>query len=360
VKVLDKASAAAAVKLVIFMIVTSMATGLLVVTIGNLSFGETTDYKAVFSDATGLVEGDDIRIAGVRVGNVTDIEVTGGDKALVSFDVDSAVPLTSATLATIRYRNLIGQRYIALSEGSGGGKKLTPGDTIPLDQTTPALDLTVLFNGFKPLFQALSPEDVNQLAYELIRVLQGEGGTIETLLARTSSLTNELADRDRLIGDVIDNLNDVLVTLGSRDRELSNTIATLQEFATGLKQDRHAILGSLNSVSDLAVETADLVSDARPALTEDIRQLRRLAANLKAGRFEIDQGLQVLPLKLDKIAHTATYGSWFNFYICHFRGNVILPSQLVNRLPPAVREGLGIEGNAIPIDYATGSERCSL
>jgi phospholipid/cholesterol/gamma-HCH transport system substrate-binding protein len=360
VKHLDKASASAAVKLVIFVIVTTLATSLLVVTIGNLSFGDTTDYKAVFSDVTGLNEGDDVRIAGVRVGSVTDIEIADRENALVSFDVSSSAPLTSATLATIRYRNLVGQRYVALTEGTGGGRELAPGDTIPLEQTQPALDLTVLFNGFRPLFQALSPEDVNQLAYELIRVLQGEGGTIEALLARTSSLTNTLADRDRLIGDVIDNLNEVLVTLGSRDRELSQTILTLQQFATGLKNDRRAILGSLNSVSELTVETADLISDARPPLTEDIRQLRRLAATLKANGPVLDAGLQILPLKLDKIGHTATYGSWFNFYICHFRGNIILPKQLVDQLPPQVSEALGIQNGAIPIDYSTGSERCSL
>ena len=359
-KHLDKASASAAVKLVIFVIVTTMATSLLVVTIGNLSFGDKADYKAVFSDVTGLVSGDDVRIAGVRVGSVTDIEVVDRDKALVSFDVDASAPLTAATLATIRYRNLVGQRYIALTEGSSEGRELAPGDTIPLERTTPALDLTVLFNGFRPLFQALSPNDVNQLAYELIRVLQGEGGTVETLLARTSSLTNSLADRDRLIGDVIDNLNEVLMTLGSRDRELSQTILTLQQFATGLKVDRRAILGSLNSVSELAVETADLVSDARPPLTEDIRQLRRLAANLKANNPEIDEALQILPLKLDKIGHTATYGSWFYFYICHFRGNIVLPDQLVDQLPPEVLDALGVQNGAIPIDYTTGSERCSL
>lgn len=359
-KGLDKASSAAAVKLIVFMIVTILATSVLVVTIGNLSFGEKTEYKAVFSDATGLLNGDDVRIAGVRVGSVTDIEVVDRDKALVSFDVSTSAPLTTATLANIRYRNLVGQRYVALTEGAGGGRELLPGDTIPLEQTEPALDLTVLFNGFKPLFQALSPSDVNQLSYELIRVLQGEGGTVETLLANTSSLTNSLADRDRLIGDVIDNLNDVLVTLGSRDRELSNTILTLQQFATGLKNDRQAILGSLNSVSKLAVETADLVSDARPALTEDIRQLRRLAATLKANNPEIDAGLQILPIKLNKIGHTATYGSWFNFYICHFKGNLILPPQLVTALPPPVLEALGAQDGAIPIDYTTGSERCSL
>ena len=74
----------------------------------------------------------------------------------------------------------------------------------------------------------------------------------------------------------------------------------------------------------------------------------------------IDAGLQILPLKLDKIGHTATYGSWFNFYACHFKGNIILPRQLIDQLPPQIREALGIEGNAIPINYATGSERCSL
>jgi phospholipid/cholesterol/gamma-HCH transport system substrate-binding protein len=353
VSVLDKASALALSKLTIFMVVTTMATSVLVVTIGNLSFADKNEYHAIFSDVTALVEGDDIRIAGVRVGSVTDIEIVNRDEAEVSFEVDSSVSLTKSAQAQIRYRNLIGQRYIALSPGEGSTEPLQDGDTIPLSQTAPALDLTVLFQGFQPLFQALSPDDVNKLAYEIIQVLQGEGGTVESLLARTSSLTQELADRDRLIGDTIDNLNSVLTTFGAKDEELSQTISTLQQFATGLKNDRHAILGSLDAVSELAVETADLVSDARPALTEDVRQLRRLTGHLSQNKQVLDRELQILPLKLRKLGNTADYGSWFNFYLCNFHGEVVVPktaARLIGRQ----------QAFTVPINWDVGAERCSL
>jgi phospholipid/cholesterol/gamma-HCH transport system substrate-binding protein len=353
VKVLDKASALALSKLTIFMVVTTMATGVLVVTIGNLSFADKTEYHATFSDATAVVEGDDVRIAGVRVGSVTDVEIVNRDQAEVSFEVDSSVSLTKSAQAQIRYRNLIGQRYIALTPREGSTEPLEDGDTIPLDQTAPALDLTVLFQGFQPLFQALSPDDVNKLAYEIIQVLQGEGGTVENLLARTSSLTQELANRDQLIGDTIDNLNSVLTTFGAKDDELSQTISTLQQFATGLKNDRQAILGSLDAVSELAVETADLVSDARPALTEDVRQLRRLTGNLADNKQVLDRELQILPLKLRKLGNTADYGSWFNFYLCNFHGEVVVPKTVAELLGRK-------QAFTVPINYEIGAERCSL
>ena len=355
--VLDRASALALSKLTIFIVITTLATSVLVVTIGNLSFDDKNGYQAIFSDATSVVEGDDVRIAGVRVGSVTEVELEGRDLAKVSFEVDASVPLTQGTLAQIRYRNLIGQRYIALNPGVGSAAPLEDDDTIPLERTAPALDLTVLFQGFRPLFEALSPDDVNQLAFEIIQVLQGEGGTVENLLARTSSLTQELANRDQLIGDTIDNLNSVLTTFGAKDEELSETITTLQRFATGLKNDRRAILGSLGAVSELAVETADLVSDARPALTEDIRQLRRLAGNLAINQAVLDRELQILPIKLRKLGNTADYGSWFNFYLCNFHGEVIVPPALGNRL----RQQLGVDlPRRITINYPVGAKRCSL
>ena len=95
----------------------------------------------------------------------------------MTFTVDDDAEVTDGTHATIRYRNLVGQRYISLTQGAAAPSALDEGDTIPVDRTTPALDLTVLFNGFKPLFQALSPQDINQLSYEIIQVFQGEGGT---------------------------------------------------------------------------------------------------------------------------------------------------------------------------------------
>ena len=109
-----------------------------------------------------------------------------------------------------------------MTQGVGDTARLPAGSTIPLSRTQPALDLTVLFNGFKPLFAALTPADVNSLSAELIQVFQGEGGNLEGLLRSTGSVTSTLAARDQLIGDVITNLNVVLRTVGDRDRQLSD------------------------------------------------------------------------------------------------------------------------------------------
>jgi len=283
----------------------------------------------------------------VRVGSVENIEIYQRNQAIVTFTVDSDTTLNQGANAKIRYRNLVGQRYVAITQGAGSPAPLEEGDTIPAHRTQPALDLTVLFNGFKPLFAALSPEDVNRLSFEIIQVFQGEGGTVESLLQSTASVTDELADRDRVIGALITNLNDVLVMLGDRDKELSGLIVQLQRFVSGLKDDRAAILGSLDDISGLAVETADLVEDVRPGLTRDVQQLRRVVTVLDDNRAEIDRALQVLPIKLKKIGRTASYGSWFNFYLCNFRGTVSLPE-------------LGGRKMAIPVDFDVDSARCDL
>jgi phospholipid/cholesterol/gamma-HCH transport system substrate-binding protein len=344
---LDKKTAGDLVRLTVFMVVTAMATGMLVITIGNITFGGSKDYKAEFVDATGVVKGDDIRIAGVKVGSVSDVEIVDRTRALVSFSVDDDTELSQATQASIRYRNLVGQRYISLSETIGDTGALAEGETIPVAQTSPALDLTVLFNGFKPLFQALSPEELNQLSYEVIQVFQGEGGTLEGLLASTASVTQTLADRDEVISALIDNLNEVLVNIGDRDQELTQLIQSFRTFVGGLKDDRKAILTSLDQISELSVQTADLVGGIRKPFVEDIKQLRRFAGNIDENKAELDRALNVLPIKLEKVGRTAIYGSFFNFYLCQFSGKVQLPGN-----------------QSIPVEYPFPgtkiSDRCDL
>jgi phospholipid/cholesterol/gamma-HCH transport system substrate-binding protein len=343
-KVLDRRTAGDLTKLLVFIVVTTLATSVLVATIGNISFSPKTDYKAEFVDATGVVKGDDVRVAGVKVGTVKDVEIVDRTRALITFSVDDSTHLSRATHAAIRYRNLVGQRYLALTDEIGDASTpLESGDTIPVSQTSPALDLTVLFNGFKPLFQALSPSDINQLSYEIVQVFQGEGGNLESLLSHTASVTTTLASRDQVIGSLIDNLNQVLDHLGDRDVQLSRLITTFRTFVGGLKDDRQAILGSLDRISQLSVQTADLVSGIRRPFVDDVKQLRRVAGNLDAGKSELDRALQVLPIKLNKVGRTATYGSWFNFYLCHFQGRIRIPG-----------------GQSVPVDYKTGSPRCDL
>jgi phospholipid/cholesterol/gamma-HCH transport system substrate-binding protein len=342
-KLLDAKTSGDLVKLVVFIVVTTLATSLLVIMVGNLTFGASKAYKAEFVDATGVVKGDDVRVAGVKVGSVTDVEIVDRTRALVSFDVDADVSVNLATHAAIRYRNLVGQRYISLTQEVGDTTALEEDAVIDVKNTSPALDLTVLFNGFKPLFQALSPDDINQLSFEIVQVFQGEGGTLESLLDHTASVTQTLADRDDVISDLITNLDDVLDRVADRDDELSDLILTFKQLVKGLKQDRGPILDSLEQISALSEQTADLVTGIRKPFTNDIAQLRRFAENVNRNKGELDRALQVLPIKLDKIGRTAAYGSWFNFYLCHFQGRVRLPG-----------------GSSLPVDYNVGGARCDL
>ncbi|WP_416955726.1 MCE family protein [Nocardioides sp. T5] len=342
-RILDARTSIDLVKLLVFVVVTSLATTVLVVTIGNLDFGSSREYRAEFTDATGVTKGDDIRVAGVRVGTVSEVEIVDRTRALITFSVDRDTSVNGGTNAAIRYRNLVGQRYISLTQEVGDTRRLRAGSTIPVSRTTPALDLTVLFNGFKPLFEALSPDDVNQLSYELVQVFQGEGGTLEGLLAHTASVTSTLADRDEVIGDLIDNLSLVLDHVADRDQQLTRLIQSFRTLVGGLKKDRNAILGSLEEVSALSVETASLIDGIREPFVKDIKELRAVAGNIDKNKAEFDRAIQVLPIKLTKIGRTAIYGSFFNFYLCEFQGRVNLPRDV-----------------SIPVKYSTGSDRCDL
>jgi phospholipid/cholesterol/gamma-HCH transport system substrate-binding protein len=342
VKLLDKKTSIDTVRLAIFIVVTTIATALLAVTIGNLSFNSTTKYRAVFTDVVGLSKGDDIRIAGVKVGQVDKIALYHDTLAMVTFSVNSDQVLDTHTRATMRYRNLVGNRYIALTEGTAGGTQMRKNGVIGQDRTAPALDLSVLFNGFKPLFTALSPADVNQFAFEVIKVLQGEGGTIESLLAKTASLTSTLADSDKVIGDLITNLTSTLQIVSQRQANFSALLVNLQQFITGLSQDINPILGSLGSINSLNTKTAGLLQQSRVPLKADLDRLRTVSTTLDNTQNIWVKTLQTMPSKLQSLTRTATYGSWFNFYMCGFDGNVTLPT-----------------GTRIPLSHDVNSARCT-
>ncbi|GLZ30550.1 ABC transporter substrate-binding protein [Lentzea sp. NBRC 105346] len=325
--------AAPLTKLIAFAVVTIVATSLLAVTIANVNLASATDYTARFTDVTALNEGDDIRIAGVRVGQVDQISVVDRRLAEVKFSIDGDRKLPESVTATIKYRNLVGQRYIALEYGTGKTGLLPEGGVIPLDRTKPALDLTVLFNGFKPLFQALSPEDVNKLSFEIIQVLQGEGASIDSLLKHTASLTSTLAGKDKVIGEVIGNLNTVLDTVNSRGDDLNNLVITLQQLVSGLAQDKDAIGDAITGIGDLTNSTAGLLEQGRQPLKDDIANLGLVAKTLGDNEQIVEGVLQRLPNKLETITRTATYGSWFNFFLCEGSGKVAVPPVINDPIP---------------------------
>ncbi len=335
------------VKLAIFTVVTVTATALLAISIANVDLSETEDYTARFSDATLLLPGDDVRIAGVRVGQVEEVGIVDRKQAEVTFSVSANRKLPKNVTAQIKFRNLVGQRYVALTQGTGGDPNavLEPGETIPLERTRPALDLTELFNGFKPLFRALSPDDVNKLSYEIIQVLQGEGGTVESLLAHTASLTSAIAGKDQVIGEVIANLNSALTTINQRGDKLSDLVVQVQQLVSGLAADREPIGDAIDALGGLADTTAGLLNEAREPLKQDIAALGGLVNNLNDSEAVVEHFIQFLPEKTAKLTRTVSYGSWFNFYLCSLEGSVGIPGIITQPID-------------VPIS-AVNQERCT-
>ncbi|WP_410659774.1 MCE family protein [Amycolatopsis sp. lyj-112] len=304
------------IKGLIFIVITTLATVLLAVSITNTGLGDTKTYSAKFLDATSLNIGDDVRISGVRVGQIEELEIADHSVARIKFSLDTERRIPADVSAVIKYRNMVGQRYIALERGKGTTELLEPGDEIPLERTTPALDLTELFNGFKPLFQALSPKDVNQLSGEIVQVLQGEGGTVESLLAHTGSLTTTLAGRDKVIGEVITNLDTVLKTINGKGDALSTLVSTLSELVSGLAGDRTEIGEAISGIAGLTTATAGLLEQGRQPLKDSIEGLGLLSGQLVGGKADVEQFLTVLPGKLTELGRLGSYGSWMNFYLC--------------------------------------------
>jgi phospholipid/cholesterol/gamma-HCH transport system substrate-binding protein len=336
----DTAFTFAAIRLGIFTVVSVLVTGLLVAIMGHFGLGAQTEYKAIFSNASELAKGDDVRIAGVVVGKVKGVKIYHRTHAMVTFQVKNDVPLTDAAHANIQFLNLIGDRYMSLSEGKDPGRRLAKGAVLPMDHTTPALNLTALFNGFQPLFAALNPADVNKLSLNLVKVLQGEGGTVEELLTNTASLTSTIADRDELVGEVVTNLGSLMGTIDDHHAQLDRLLVSLKGWFGDLSKDRTVIGTSLANISDVTEQVADLLTRGRPLLKADVAQLRRLFTILAKPKNKayLDRTLDLLPTMLSKQTRIGVYGSWYNYYLCQFQGGVVLPSALMDLLPASVQE----------------------
>ncbi|MQY16020.1 hypothetical protein SRB5_62120 [Streptomyces sp. RB5] len=305
------------VKSAIFVLVTVLATTALAFSIANTGVGDTDTYRARFTNATGLISGDSVRIAGVKVGEVESIKIVDRRYAQVEFTLRKGRTLPASSTASIKYLNMVGQRYVELAQGDGPmNKTLTPGTEIPLARTQPALDLTQLFNGFQPLFAGLSPQDTNKLAGEIVQVLQGEGSTVESLVRTVGSLTSTLATKDQVIGQVIDNLTQVVDTVNNRQTEFNDLLVTLQELVSGFADDREPLGDAIQAMSDLTVSTAGLVDEGRAPLKNDIHQLGRLTDTLGDNIVPLENFLTKTPQKMNAIARLSSYGSWFNLYLC--------------------------------------------
>ena len=290
------------------------------VVFAQVRFGESASYTAEFTDVSGLTTGQTVRVHGVEVGRVDSVEfgdaAAGAPVVTVGFSIHGDYRPSSTTGATVRYLNLVGDRYLELLEEPGGAVPLAEGDTIGVDRTSPALDLDALVGSFQPLFRVLEPGQVNRLSGELIAVLQGQQDDVGAIVRAIGTVTTHLADRDRVIGSVISQLGLVLETLEQQQPALEQSLVRARELTSALAADADTVASATGNLDAAAAEMASLVEDVRPSLRADMDGVDAVARQVDSRRDTLTQLLTELPDAYRSLTRLGAYGGFFNYYLC--------------------------------------------
>lgn len=307
------------IKTVLFTVATSLVLGLVALQLGGPSLQSSEDYGAEFRDASGLKTRDPVMISGVEVGKVSSVENLDNGLAQVNFTLRNGRTVPRNANAVARYRNLTGDRYLELDPADAPDRALAPDEVIPAAHTRPALDLDALLAGLNPLFEGLEPNQVNDLSANLVQVLQGEGGNIESILHRISSFSSGLADKDAVIGQVVQNLNSVLGSLDGHKSELTSTITGLQQLVSGLSDQRGRLGQSFGRADQLVGSLNGLVTNLRGPFDGFVHELGRTGAQLNAGKGTVNDVLRTLPGAYLRIGRLGSRGAGYNLFLCGVR-----------------------------------------
>ncbi|MBH0778042.1 MCE family protein [Nocardia bovistercoris] len=319
----------------LFLVVAFALIWMTFVTLNRGVDGETSSYSAIFTDATGLRVGDDVRMAGVRVGRVDAVELTG-TRARVKFRVAKDQRVYGDTTAAITYQNVIGQRYLGLAPGKTGDRTVArPGAEIPVERTEPSFDLSALLNGFEPLFGGLDPRQVDNVSAALVKALQGDAGSLTMLIEQMSTLAQSLAGPDQVLGAVITNLNQVVQNLATRRTELGTLLTQTRSIVDGLARHRAELMTTLTEVSGVADRMATVVAEDRPALEGLLTREPGFTRHFEQNKAQFEYLGFNLPALLKGIARVGQEGANLNVYLCNLNFTV-LPA-LSDLIPAIIR-----------------------
>lgn len=318
----------------LFAILALLMTYLIWSTLERSVSGSTTDFSTTFGDVSGLAAGDDVRMAGVRVGRVEKIELDGG-RALVSFKVQDDQRVYANTRAAIRYQNLIGQRYLALSiDGQGPGKQLGQGARLHLPGED-SFDVTKLLAGFQPVFDTLTPEQVNSLSESLIQTFQGNTVSLSRTIAEIGQVADDMANRDQVLGAIITNVGTVMRELASQGKQVQTLIDSAGRLVEGLNGNSAAFGRSLDQIGRTAQGFADVFARNRSSLRSAGTAARQATDRLIGSGAKIDQLARDLPVFLGHFPNVMMQGTYLNIYVCDLDiaiGDVLLPPGLINKI----------------------------
>lgn len=304
------------IKLTIFTVFTILITFWLASVIGGLTpFKDVYAVKAQFTDATGVLKGDPVKIAGVNVGKVTGFEVDGGT-AIVEMEIREVIELPTNVIASIKYRNLLGQRtvnFLEPDEPEDG--LLEDGDTIPVRNTRPALDLSIVFNNLRPLIQSTNPEDINTVARAVLEIFEGREKDLAGILGNIGRLSKTLSDHDGRLGRLVVNLRGVTDVLNKQSGNVRVSLAKFREFIDSLVELTPVIESVVDQLDEASTDFGKILKNQRGNIDQELADLNLILGIVEENLGPLDRIAKNLKEVLLATARSQSYGRWWNLYV---------------------------------------------
>ncbi len=285
--------------------------GWLVITLGQISFEDRTNYAGEFRDAQGLLVNDAVKISGVTVGRVAAIDVLPGGTAEVEFSLNDGIELPRDSDLTVRWRNLIGLRFLYIEPGPEG-EPVDPGFTFPTAQTRGPADLSSLLNRLTPLIDSLDPRLQNQVIQSLSEALVGREQEVRSLLAEGAELTSTIASRDTEIRSLLSNSATILDAYASREQQLRDLLDSFSEVAATVSERNDVLDEAIIELADGQRELRRFVDTNRDDITGTVDALEDLTNALSTDREGLEQTLATLPRGIVGYHLISRIGQWFN------------------------------------------------
>ena len=269
-------------------------------------------YHASFSEASGIKPNDEVRIAGVRVGKVTGVDLDG-DKVDVTFKVDTPSQFGSETQAEIKVKTLLGAMYLSLKpEGSGQLKK---DSTIPLSRTKSAYDVVQAFSGLANRAERIDTDRLADSIDTVAELTKDTPAAFQGTLRGLSRLSQTVASRNDQINELLGNLDKVSGTLADRDQDIVTLMKDSDVLLRALVARRDSVHRLLVSTSRFSTELTLLVKQSRADLKPALSNLQGVVNLLLKNQNNLDESLRLMAPFYRVFANTLGDGPWFDTWI---------------------------------------------
>lgn len=284
--------------------------------------GDGETYSAAFSEAGGLKPGDEVRVAGVKVGKVDEVDLDG-DHVKVVFRVRGEPALGTRTGAAIRVKTILGAKYLALRpEGPG---QLSPGSEIPLNRTTPAYDVVTAFSDLTTTTEKVDTERLATALETISTTFEDSPAEVRESVKGLSRISRTVASRDRALRELLDHAGGVSAVLAERSREFSALVKDGDALFQEISRRRAAIHALLKSSAALGIQLSGLVEDNGKEIGPALKGLNQVVGMLERNQAALDRSVRLLAPYVRVFANTLGNGRWFDSYIQNLVAAPVVP-----------------------------------